>query len=279
MREDLDFHPWRLQALPPAVSVWADGVGRLVTYGDSRRTAVRQAVYPHLIIRGSGTFRCPSGEFGLRGGDMFCIWPGVPHDFFEDPCDPWEFYWLILTGDGAEEFGRAWGFSPTRQVLRPEQPQLATRHFRRLYEYYAQPPPRDCWRALALLYELLSACRTGGSAEYSDPSETLVSEARTVIESLLETGINVNGVADSLRVSRSTLLLAFQKILGMTPVEYIRQARLDRARELLQRTDHKLSVISRACGYRTDKYFMRCFREAEGMTADEWRQCRKASDH
>jgi transcriptional regulator GlxA family with amidase domain len=179
---------------------------------------------------------------------------------------------MKLAGEGAEPLARDLGFSPSRQTLRPAEPERAIRCFQAIFECYARREDREPYRALSLLFELVSACRGFAATPGNGRSrERLASEARALLESLLDTGINVSGLADRLHVSRQALLAAFRQELGVTPIDYIQSMRLERAKRLLAKTDLKVSAVARACGYGNEKYFYRRFRELTGHTPGEWR--------
>ncbi len=265
-------HAWPLPEGLETATVWAGVVGELTGYGASRRSAVRDVVYPHLVTRGRGIFTSRSGSFEVGPGDMFCIWPGIAHEFHEHPHEPWHFYWMRLQGGGAEAFGHSLGFSSTCPTCRPAEPARAIRCWQQMFELYSRHERGDPYRALSLLFELVSACRhVGESCEDGDRQRRLVQEARALLESLLDTGINVAALADRLHVSRQRLLRAFREELDVTPVDCIQQMRLQRAKRLLAKTGLKVSAVARACGYGNEKYFYRRFRELTGQTPAKWR--------
>jgi AraC-like DNA-binding protein len=246
-------------------------VGDLTGYGRSSRTAVPETFNPHLITSGHGTFEGPEGKVTIGPGDAFCLWPGVPHDFREDPDDSWHFYWMRMEGEQTEDVARAMGFAPDRRVRRPEDPDRAIRAFQALFEHYAADD-RDAYRAASLFFEFVAACRKPEPRAARNTDRRLVQEARALVESLLETGLNVSVLADHLHVTRQALLAAFKAELDTTPTEYIQQARLERAQRLLAETELKIGAVSRACGYGNEKYFYRRFRELTSHTPGEWRQ-------
>ncbi|HEY3324329.1 MAG TPA: helix-turn-helix domain-containing protein [Planctomycetota bacterium] len=76
----------------------------------------------------------------------------------------------------------------------------------------------------------------------------------------------------SSRDSRNTRLAAFRETIGSTPISYLRQVRLERAKRMLSTTDEKLRSIALACGYTNEKYFLRSFRQAGQVTPIQWRE-------
>ncbi|MFP4381364.1 MAG: AraC family transcriptional regulator [Candidatus Sumerlaeia bacterium] len=273
VREDITFHHWRLDPIPAGVGTWPFGIGRLVTYGFSRRANIQVQLFPHLIVKGSGTFTNTYGEHPIEAGDMFFLWPGVPHEFWENPEDPWEFYWMRIGGDKLIELGQEWGVSAENPVLHTPSPRIAVQAMRTLYDYWGRRD-RDFFEGLALFYQFITVTRKKEPPpEKQDRSHAdLIAECTMTIEALMETGINVAELAHHLGVNRTTLWRAFQAEKGITPVEYLNQLRILRARTLLENTEHKIASIARMCGYHDEKYFLRCFRQSENTTPGQYRR-------
>jgi AraC-like DNA-binding protein len=272
MIEKVVAHPWPRPEAIDASLPWARVVGELTGFGPSRRANVLPAPYPHLVTRGRGTFRSASVEAAIGPGDMFCIWPGLAHEFFEDPDDPWHFYWMALEGPGACPLAGAMGFSHERLTARPAEADQAIGAFGKLLRYYARREDREPFGALGMLFELVSACRrVGPVAARRDDASRIVEESKALLESLLGTGINVAGLADRLHVSRQRLGGAFREVLGVTPTEHIQAMRIERACRLLRATDLKVAAVASACGYGHEKYFHRHFKERTGQTPATYR--------
>lgn len=78
--------------------------------------------------------------------------------------------------------------------------------------------------------------------------------------------VRVSDVAESLGVSERTLQRATSRVLGMSPVKFIQQIRLDRATVLLQTTDRSTSSIAAAVGYQNSSSLRRLARRRTGST-------------
>ena len=63
----------------------------------------------------------------------------------------------------------------------------------------------------------------------------------------------------------------FKRHLGVGFVRYVNAERLARARNLLVQTWFGIKEIAWQCGFPDEKYFMRLFRETEGMTPTAYR--------
>ncbi|MCY1560398.1 HTH-type transcriptional activator RhaR [compost metagenome] len=72
--------------------------------------------------------------------------------------------------------------------------------------------------------------------------------------------------------SSLTLLRHFQTAVGMTPLDYLHRVRVDRAKVLLEVTQHNLHAIALACGYSDASSFSRMFSKIAGISPGVYRQ-------
>lgn len=79
-------------------------------------------------------------------------------------------------------------------------------------------------------------------------------------------------IAQSASISESECLRCFRDMVGISPIQYVRQFRLSHAAKLLKTTDLKIAEIGSLCGFQETSYFAKSFREAKGCTPKEYRQ-------
>lgn len=84
--------------------------------------------------------------------------------------------------------------------------------------------------------------------------------------------LNTKAIAESASVSESECLRCFHNILGTTPIQYLRQFRLEKAERLLTSTELPISEIAARCGFQELSYFSKAFRERNGLTPSEYRR-------
>lgn len=79
-------------------------------------------------------------------------------------------------------------------------------------------------------------------------------------------------IAKSAVVSPSECLRCFHNTIGITPIQYIKYYRVQRASQQLQATDRKIAEIGFDCGFQEMSYFAKSFREIMGVTPSEYRK-------
>lgn len=76
--------------------------------------------------------------------------------------------------------------------------------------------------------------------------------------------ITLSDIAAAGAVSKNECMLCFNKAVGISPIQYLKNYRLEKAQELILLTDKKISEIAELCGFQDKSYFTKSFREKFG---------------
>jgi transcriptional regulator GlxA family with amidase domain len=106
---------------------------------------------------------------------------------------------------------------------------------------------------------------TGGLAPWR---ENLVKQL--ILEGLSDT-LEVTELAKACALSRSHFSRAFKCSTGLSPQDWIRGQRIERAKQLIRDTDLTLTQISLECGFCDQAHFCHIFTRSEGITPFAWR--------
>ena len=120
---------------------------------------------------------------------------------------------------------------------------------------------------LPMMLELTKAVGTEGRA-YAHP---LSHHAITYARSHLSEALDGDSVAEACGVSRKTLCTRFKKETGETFASYVRRLRVERARRLLDTTDHEVAHIAYETGFSSQSHLQTVFKQMTGYTPREWR--------
>ena len=82
---------------------------------------------------------------------------------------------------------------------------------------------------------------------------------------------SIADMADATATSKSGLNRKMKSLVGLTPADFLREARIKHACQLLQETGQSISDIAYACGFTDPKYFGKCFRNTLGCSPSEYR--------
>lgn len=84
--------------------------------------------------------------------------------------------------------------------------------------------------------------------------------------------ISVDALAQSIPISKRSCFRLFQDTLHLTPGEYIRNYRLQKACQMLTQSQESITSIAYQCGLGSSNYFGKVFRESYGCTPLEYRK-------
>ena len=110
-----------------------------------------------------------------------------------------------------------------------------------------------------------SFCATGGLC----PRRERI--AKQLILANLGESLAIADLAQACALSRSHFSRAFKCTTGLSPQEWIRQQRIQRAKELITGTSLSLTQISLECGFCDLAHFCHMFTRSEGVNPMTWR--------
>lgn len=84
--------------------------------------------------------------------------------------------------------------------------------------------------------------------------------------------ISVEQLAQAIHISKRACFRLFQENLHMTPVAYIRSYRLQKACQMLIKTEASVTQIAYSCGFGSSSYFGKTFREEFSCSPVEYRK-------
>ena len=129
-------------------------------------------------------------------------------------------------------------------------------------------------RELESIAENIFAFLTAGK-EKENQEHLTVKRMKSMIHEFYQTGITLDEIARRLDVTPEYLSSQFHKVTGETFSAYMRNYRIQKAKELLLGTQMKLYEIAEAVGYSDGKYFSKVFRECTGCLPAEYRKRNK----
>ena len=91
-----------------------------------------------------------------------------------------------------------------------------------------------------------------------------------VIEESYGMKLQLDAIAEKFHMTPEYLGNLFAKETGITFSNYLRQVRMEKAKELLTGTDMKIYEVACAVGYPDQKYFSKVFKEYAGVSAKQF---------
>jgi AraC-like DNA-binding protein len=104
----------------------------------------------------------------------------------------------------------------------------------------------------------------------TEKEDIFLTKFRDFIEkNLSDSDLGVETIGAELGLSRVQLYRKIKALTGLSPVELLRTARLQKGRQLLERTDKTISEVAYEVGFTAPSYFTKCFKDEFGISPSD----------
>lgn len=114
--------------------------------------------------------------------------------------------------------------------------------------------------------------RAAAKPLFSPEIQNSIVKAMSLVQQNITSPISSAEVAQMVNMSGSYFSQCFKQYVGQTYTDYVRDIRIERAKEYLRSTTRTIQWIAEQIGYSDEKYFSRLFREHAGVLPSEYRQ-------
>ena len=216
---------------------------------------------------GTGIVRIYDDVYRAFRGSLLVLPAGVPHDYHMDG-DNWRTSWITFSGWGVERL-----FDLGAGIWRLPDDFNFMGRFHEIFKYADKNS--HSYNSSVLLYSLLLECRDvvseGIIPLYKLRSQ--LSECFRYIEKNYAKTIELSDLAAINGVSEEHFCRIFKSYTGMRPFEYIKNLRIQRAKEYLyEHKKIKVREIAKMTGFQSENYFCTVFKKTVGMTPLEYRE-------
>lgn len=92
--------------------------------------------------------------------------------------------------------------------------------------------------------------------------ETFLKQVIQIVENgMIDPDFNIDAVSETINMGRTTFYRKFKSLTGLAPVEFVRDMRLQRGKQLLDAGETNISIVAYSVGFNNAKYFSTCFKE------------------
>lgn len=139
---------------------------------------------------------------------------------------------------------------------------------------------KACLLVTTVLLDLLGRSNQGEQTSPVDQRNRIKLErVAQYVKSNLDQPMGVEELAEVADLSPSHLNRLMRSWIGKTPYEYISEARIDYARELLGNADLTIKEIAVQTGFRSSHHFSRIFRRIDGLAPTQYRETLLTSEN
>ncbi|TDF94043.1 AraC family transcriptional regulator [Paenibacillus piri] len=245
------------------------------------------------VYRGKGTLFIDQTIYDMREGDLFAIPGNTIHRALPDKDDPVTstavFFspMIVQHASFGDSFSYLHCFEQQKkrksykfELAHPKRQELEAALDRIQEEIRSSAT--GCRQAIVLQLQsmLLLLNRESGPAHGHGAVDSSVGPSwmKPVLlyidDHLFDDGIEIglSAVSCKASVTPAHFSRVFKQTIGMNLSEYIVTKRMMRAKELLNDTDHKISLIAEMCGFESLPHFHRMFKKLLGVTPAAYRK-------
>lgn len=244
---------------------------------NNQEAMLREQGYPDFqwiqCVDGEGVLETESSRHTVSRGQGMLLFPNRPHYYFATQ-EPWEVRWITFNGRYAADLLASLHFTRS-QVLYVSNPDSILKKIHGALTLLQSKDPLRNVEGSSLIYQVLLDLYTYSSAaevrskrqHYEQLSPVL-----TFIEDHYTEPLTLNRLSAELGLSPQYTCQLFQRTLGLRPFEYINRYRLRKAKELLlQHPQHDVKQVAAEVGYEHASYFIKLFKQQEGVTPSRFR--------
>ena len=237
------------------------------------RTFVREHYRMHYIIAGQGYKQTAEHTYPLHEGDGFIIFPGELPTFFPDETNPWDYFWIGISGKTFEERLALSGVTRKTPLFHRTISAALFNDSLTSFLISLIDPCRCAYAPGEYLAQILSSIEplTQNIRSNSDYFEYCLD----YIHKNYMLNISISQLAAQLNIDRTYLFKLFKHYVGTSPQNYLINHRLSKAERLLISSDDPISSIAETVGFNDVSYFSKQFKKHHGITAREFREANR----
>jgi len=231
----------------------------------------------HTVAEGTGTYRCRDRLYELQAGDSFFIFPDELHTYEADRTDPWRYRWIAFRGAKSQQWLHTAGITPEHPVVRGGEYEVSLQAARAIARQFRSGGWTSGWEAegwLKLAFAAWARTNRPHGPPLPDRAGIAAREANRAarwLEAQLARPISIANMARELGYHRTHLTKMFRREMGVSPIRYLQQIRMDRAK-LLLREALTVEEVAFSVGYPDALYFSKAFKKWTGSTPTDFRK-------
>ena len=222
------------------------------------------------IVSGSGYLEINGEKYTLKAGDAYLIFPGDSCEYYSDPADPYEKYWINFSAQFFfSEFLKAYGL--TDRVIRNYD---LSECFKEIFALEEKSDFNDeLYLYLSkIIFNLCFDLAIRKDNEKRESGTDIAYMIKYELHCALTCPITVGDIGRKFYRSNNDIITIFKKAYGITPYAYLLKLRTDFAKNLLLNTKDSIVDISDRLCFSTPYHFSKIFKEKVGVSPRDFRK-------
>lgn len=239
------------------------------TYGPN----IRDYYIMHLVTKGKGRLIIDKKVYEVEEGDCFIVPPNIMTSYTADAVDPFSYYWIGFGGiDALGLLTKAGFLSKDTYVIHPVHYDNILKRLINVTNVNSM----DGTAEYVLIGELYLIFADMIKVSVKNNNEALyMEEAIRFVRDNYQKFITVSDIADYLGIDRTYLFRLFKKEINISPIDYLINLRIEKAKLMLINTNKPVKEIAQLIGYSSYTSFVRAFKNKCKILPNEYREKNK----
>jgi AraC-like DNA-binding protein len=236
-------------------------------------------VLVHFIISGRGEFISKNQTYTLGPGDSFFIFPNDIATYIADTNEPWRYRWIALKGDFALPFFNEIGISSKEPIARCLNIEGMNGLFDNIFNSLESAQDSCDMEAEGYTRVLLSKYMNHQNKVIQQLKISTVKIPPEIDQALrwmklqYMEAISIQTLSSNLGYHRTHFSKLFKQIVGLSPMQYLINLRLERAASMLRgKEPYTIEEIAFSVGLRDPLYFSKLFKKKFGFNPSSYRK-------
>ncbi|MDD3168643.1 MAG: AraC family transcriptional regulator [Eubacteriales bacterium] len=220
---------------------------------------------------GNGFLIYEDKRYELNKGDLFFINCAKDH-YYETLGEHWKYRLIHFNGRNAADFYKMYRDNHNSKISLIDDQKFLGLHEKLLITLQTMQPYQELKISSILnqiLIDLICKNETDFSGELN--SSTMSSIIDYMSENISKT-ITLDDLSQKFNLSKFYFSREFKKFTGFSPIEYLIQLRIDRAKKLLLSSDQRISEVCSFVGIPDENYFSQLFKSKAGVSPLNYRK-------
>lgn len=225
----------------------------------------------HFVVSGTGKFYFEDEIYDIKPGQGFLIEPGTIATYAADLQDPWHYIWVGFNGIMAAKLLNDLSLNSSEPIYQSMDPNCSLAFLRELLDQDFSNFHIHFY-LLGSFYKFLSTIQ---SVRDTLRVQELFEDAMEFISGNYLYNLKVEDISKHLCIDRSYLYKLFMENIHVSPQEYLIRLKVDKAAELLSKTDDSVGSICYLSGFHDLAHFSKTFKSRMGLSPMKYRTAHK----
>ncbi|MEC0244189.1 AraC family transcriptional regulator [Paenibacillus dokdonensis] len=228
----------------------------------------------YYISEGEGWIQVGREQLRPKPGELVFIPGGTEQSYSVTDGIPYTKYWCHFKSN--LDFMRLFQLFGISNVVRPGNSPELQKYFQQLTECSAKPGPATSIKIQSALLSIIALfidhAAQGSRANEAPVFSRELLETIHFIDNHLTEELTIQELSSNAHFHPNYFIRIFKRHLGITPMRYIHERRLEQAQRMLGATDYSISEIAYRSGFKDVSYFSAAFKKKAGISPSEYRQ-------